>query len=114
MTPCVHTSSAAAGPWAPANLCRVPPPDASPAYLARGHPYLPLHDGLQQSQHRVPGLGWPLWLQQVRDGLPECFYRVLPGREGMVIGVLAPQLRGQSQGTVSWAKDRAEQRALLT
>lgn len=34
--------------------------------------------------------------------------------EGMAIGVLAPQLGGQSQGTVSWAKDRAEQRALLT
>lgn len=104
MTPCVHTSGAAPGPWAPANLCGVPP----------GHPYLPLHDGLQQSQHRMPGLGWPLWLQQVRDGLPECFHRVLPSREGMAIGVLAPQLRGQSQGTVSWAKDRAEQRALLT
>lgn len=60
------------------------------------------------------GPRWPLWLQQVRDGLPECSpYRVLPGAEGMAIGVLALS-SGQSQGTVSWAKDRAEQRALLT
>lgn len=93
-----HTSSAAAGRWAPADLCGVPPLDASPACSARGRPYLPLHDGLQQGQHRMPSLGRPLWLQQVRDSLPECFHCMLPGREGMAIGVLAPQLRGQSHG----------------
>lgn len=93
-----HTSSAAAGRWAPADLCGVPPLDASPACSARGRPYLPLHDGLQQGQHRMPSLGRPLWLQQVRDSLPECFHCMLPSREGMAIGVLAPQLRGQSHG----------------
>lgn len=72
-------------------------------------PYLPLHDGLQQSQHCVPGFRWPLRLQQVCDGLPECFHCVLPAAKmGQRSGCAGPlnsrdssMSKGQSRTTGS-------------
>lgn len=55
-----------------------PTPSPGPPARRPATHYLPLHNGLQQSQHRVPGLRGPLWLQQVRHGLPQRLHRVLP------------------------------------
>lgn len=72
------------------------PSPAPPAHDPAAH-YLPLHDGLQQRQHRMPGLGGPLRLQQVRDGLPECFYCMLPpAKKNSGEGMLAPSTRGSA------------------
>lgn len=82
-----------------------PPLTASPAPPAHGPTahYLPLHDGLQQRQHRMPGLGGPLRLQQVRDGLPERFHCMLPPAKNSGEGMLAPSTRGSAPR----ANDRA-------
>lgn len=82
-----------------------PTPTPAPPGHRPAAPYLPLHDGLQQSQHRVPGLWWLLWLQQVCDGLPESFHCMLPpAKRGRQLGCPGP--------LNSRAKDREQQRLL--
>lgn len=80
-------------------------------------PYLSLHDGLQESQHGVPGLWWPFRLQQVCNSLPECFHCMLPpAKRGQRLGCAGPstqEQRTEQNNRVFWLRSCATKAHIL-